>query len=339
MNASSARLPPQILAATSLLLAFAQPAWQSGSQLPGQPPADEASAVTFRAETNLALVRFQVVAKKNDFVTDLRADEIELREDGIPQKIASFQGGRLNPRTSPIDIHLLFDCSGSIQQARLLDPHIFSANLLDEFAHVRIAIWGFSGKSLVYFTAPTRDANRLNGAMEAVRGMQPGATPLYRSLAEVASRLASAGGDSIRMIVVVSDGLDDSKKDDAERTAQSAGIEVFPVLVGAQADAASLEASRIPETLQGTLQIMGARRSAFIGLAGFTGGRAFEFPGESPGDLLDQVLKRMAAEIRYDYIVGYSPVSTGSGKPRKVQVVLKDKNRGRIVGGVRDVQR
>ena len=169
--------------------------------------------------------------------------------------------------------------------------------------------------------------------------MQPGATPLYRSLAEVASRLASAGGDSIRMIVVVSDGLDDSKKDDAERTAQSAGIEVFPVLVGAQADAASLEASRIPETLQGTLQIMGARRSAFIGLAGFTGGRAFEFPGESPGDLLDQVLKRMAAEIRYDYIVGYSPVSTGSGKPRKVQVVLKDKNRGRIVGGVRDVQR
>jgi hypothetical protein len=236
----------------------------------------------------------------------------------------------------------LFDCSGSIQQARLLDPHVFSANLLGEFAHVRIAIWGFSGKSLVCFTAPTRDANRLNGAMEAVRGVPPGATPLYRSLAEVASRLASAGGDSVRMIVVVSDGLDDSKKDDAERTAQSAGIEVFPVLVGAQADAASLEASRIPGTfpeLQGTLQIMGARRSAFIGLAGSTGGRAFEFPGESPGNLLDQVLKRMAAEIRYDYIAGYSPVSTGSGKPRKVQVVLKDKNRGRIAGGVRYVQR
>ncbi len=342
MNASAVRWPPLILAAASLLLAFAQP----GSQ----PPASGVPDVTFRAESSLALVRFQVVAAKNDFVTDLRADEIELREDGIPQKIASFQGGRLNPRTSPIDIHLLFDCSGSIQKARLLNPYVFSANLLDEFQNVRIGIWGFSGRTLVYFTAPTRDANRLNGAMEAVRGMPEGSSPIYRSLVEVAGRLSKAAGDSLRMVVVVSDGLpylDAGKKDDAVRAAERAGIELFPALMNAQLSNLDTLPHNHPEftgdwdvlAAEDAARQMRAQKSTFISLAESTGGRAFEFAGRTPEDLLDQILKKMAAEIRYDYTAGYSPSSTGNGKPRRVQVVLKDKNRGQIVGGVRYVQR
>ena len=68
-----------------------QPAQQSSSQEPvGAPP-----AATFRAETNLALVRFQVAAK-SDFVSDLHADEIELREDGIPQKVLKQAGNNLS---------------------------------------------------------------------------------------------------------------------------------------------------------------------------------------------------------------------------------------------------
>ena len=54
-------------------------------------------------------------------------------EDGIPQKVVSFEGGRIYPRVSNIEIHLLFDCSGSIQTPGLLNPRVFSANLLDEF--------------------------------------------------------------------------------------------------------------------------------------------------------------------------------------------------------------
>lgn len=342
MNASAVRLPPLILAAGSLLLAFAQPG--------PQPPASGAPDVTFRAESNLALVRFQVVAKKNDFVTDLRADEIELREDGIPQKIALFQGGRLNPRTSPIDIHLVFDCSGSIQKAQLLNPHVFSANLLDEFENVRIAIWGFSGKTLVYVTAPTRDANRLNGAMEALHEVPAGSSPIYRSLVAVAGQLSKAGGDAVRMVVAISDGLsyaDAATKDDVVRAAERAGIELFPALVNAQLSDLDTLPHNHPEfafdleilAAEDAARRMRMQKSTFVSLAESTGGRAFEFAGETPEDLLDRILKQMAAEIRYDYTAGYSPASTGSGKPRRVQVVLKDKNRGQIVGGARYVQR
>jgi VWFA-related protein len=293
--------------------------------------------VTFRADTNLVLVRFQVVARTKDFVADLRPDEIALRVDGAPQEIALFEGGKLYPRVSDIEVHLVFDCSGSVQQAGVLNPRAFSANLLDEFQNVRIAIWGFSGKSLVYGTAPTRDPARLNAAMEAVRGMKQGATPLYRSLTEVAGRVASAAGDSVRMIVVVSDGLDDSAKGDAERTARSAGISVFPVLVDVGAQVVPPQYLGSP-ALDGILERANARHAAFIGLADATGGRAFEFQGKSPDDLLDQILKRMAAEIRYDYVVGYYAPSTAKRGLRQVQVTLKNPSRGRVVGGVRDVQ-
>jgi hypothetical protein len=40
-----------------------------------------------------------------------------------------------------------------------------------------------------------------------------------------------------------------------------------------------------------------------------TGGRSFEFPGEAPDDLLNQILNRISSVIRRDYIVGYSPVA------------------------------
>ena len=332
MSTSASRLPPLFLAA--LLLSCALPAAQLGPPPPGSPPANGTTEVTFRAESNLALVRFQVIGKKNDFVADLRADEIELREDGVPQKIALFEGGKLNPRASNIDIHLLFDCSGSVQQAGLLNPHAFSANLLEEFQNVRIAIWGFSGRSLGYFTAPTRDPGRLTGAMESVREMKPDSTPLYRSLAEVIGRLASAAGNAVPMVVVISDGQDEGKDADAVRAAQSAGIPVFPALVNSELDWLGRGSySYLTDNAQRQI----TEQSRFAALADSTGGHAFKFAGKIPENLLDQILKQMAEEIRYNYTVGYYPTSGGKSGSRKVQVVLKDSIRGRIVGGSRNV--
>jgi hypothetical protein len=131
-------------------------AGQSGPPSSGQQTAQEPPAALFRTETNLALVSFQVISGGNAFISDLSADEIELREDGIPQKIAMFEGGRFYPHLSSVEIHLLFDCSGSVQKANALDPHVFSANLLNEFPNVSVAVWGFSERTLVNLTAPTR---------------------------------------------------------------------------------------------------------------------------------------------------------------------------------------
>jgi VWFA-related protein len=295
---------------------------QPGLQAPAQGRSDEAQGAIFRTETNLALVSFQVVAKNDDFVADLRADEIELREDGVPQKVALFEGGRLNPRVSSMEVHALFDCSSSMSSKGVSGPGVFHANLLDEFPNVSIGIWGFSGPTLSKFTAPTRDSAVLLKAIDEVRGMRRGSTPLYGSLVAAARALAASPGDSLRLMVPISDGHpfhEEATQEGAARAARSAGIPIYPVLVGIYPYADPIQAR-------------------FVELANLTGGRAFEFPGVPPDNLMDVILKRLAEQIRYSYTAGYYPSSSGKSGPHNVQVVLNNSGRGTVVGGMRSVQ-
>ena len=305
-----------------LFLAGAQP----GSQSPAKGRSDEAPAAIFRTETNLALVSFQVVTKRDAFIADLHADEIELLEDGVPQKVALFEGGKLYPRASSMEAHVMFDCSGSIRSNKwakgVLDPRVFKANLLDEFPNLRIAIWGFSGSGLGLYATPTRDSAALGAAISGVIGMTPGSTPLYGSLATVARRLTASRGDTLRLIVVISDGRSYAEKAtqaDAVGAATSGGIPIYPVLVDAYL-------------------LRDQAQSSFVQLGSLTGGRAFEFTGAPPDDLVGVVLNRLAEQIRYSYTVGYYPASTGKRGAHMVQVVLKSSSRGTVVGGARDVQ-
>jgi Ca-activated chloride channel family protein len=295
---------------------------QSGAQSPAQGRSDEAPDAIFHTETNLALVSFQVVTTRNRFVEDLRAAEIELLEDGVPQKVALFEGGRL----SGMEVHVMFDCSGSMWSSKwskgVFDPRVFDANLLDEFPNVRIGIWGFTGSGLGYFTTPTRDPVKLGDAISGLSGMPPGSTPLYSSLVSVARRFEASPGESARLIVVISDGrpyADEATQADAASAARSAGIPIYSVLVG-------------------LLRYPDAQQFSFERLGSLTGGRAFEFTREPPDDLLGAVLKRLAGQIRYRYTAGYYPASTGESGVHKVQVVLKSSRRGTVVGGVKSVQ-
>lgn len=301
---------------------------RSGSQFPAPLRSGESSVPTFRAETNLALVAFQVVTSKNVAVTNLRPDEIELLEDGVPQKVALFEGGELYPHVSRIEAHVVFDCSDSMWSGKfskgVFDPRVFNAAILDEFPNLRISIWGFSGRGLGLYSTPTRDSAALTAAISGVIGRSPGSTPLYSAVAAVAGRLGASPGDSLHLIVVVSDGhpsaSDKVQQTDVAAAARNAGIPIYPVLVDAQ------QRSDKPQ-------------SAFVKLAGLTGGRAFVFRGATPDDLVGAVLKRLAEQIRYSYTAGYYPVHDEAGGLHRVQVSLKHPGRGTVLGGVRNVQR
>ncbi len=68
------------------------------------------SVSTFTAEANLAVVRFQVHPKKGELIRNLVPDDIEIRADGAPQKIAVFEGLPAHPRSVPVRrSRLLFD--------------------------------------------------------------------------------------------------------------------------------------------------------------------------------------------------------------------------------------
>jgi len=303
------------------LILFAQ------SVLCGQSAPPASAAPIFRSDSALALIRFQAVSQ-DGYLLDLNAAEIELQEDGVPQKIALFEGGN-SLRTSLTEVHLLFDCSNSVQTAGPFNPKAFDSYILDRFQNASIAIWGFNSK-LRNFTDPTRNSASLNRAMEAIRHMKEGNTPIYASIGKVIDRLTKAKTEAVRMIVPVSDGLpfgDGGTHESAARAAKRAGIALYPALIYSLRLRGTGSAGAWQEQLE------------FMGTAAQTGGRAFEFSGIDADDLMDRILQGIATEIRTEYVAGYYPASTGTPRLHKVQVVLKDMARGRIVGGARDIRR
>jgi len=306
-------------------------------ETPGTSPSPPAAPpVTFRTTSQLALIGFQIISKKGQLIRDLKPEEIELREDGVPQKIAVFEGGAGRARTIPVEVALLFDCSLSVEVAGALNTRVFQQNILDEFENLTVAIYGFSD-SLVRATKPTRDPAILKKAADSVRTITPLNTPLFGAIADTARDFGSGGGTAIRMMAILSDGEsywpgDLERTEEAVRAARESGISLYPVM---------LAKSAVTETRLGVtapVAVHPARvesASDFTGLASATGGRSLSELMNT--DVLPSVLRSIATQIRGSYVAGYYPPSSPTPKPHNVEVVLRPKNRGRIYGGIRTV--
>jgi len=281
------------------------------------------SGPTFRTETSLAVVRFQVRPKKGEPIRNLLSGDIEVREDGVAQKIALFEGGRANPRTVPVEISLLFDCSASVDRIAALNARVFRENLLDEFPNASIAIYGFSD-NLVRFTKPTRNADALKRALDRVASIPQRDTPLFGSIADTVRDAAATGVNVVRMVVIFSDGVsewpgDGGRSGEAARVAEESGAALFPVILDKSAAANSTDSA-------GSIH-------DFMNLASATGGRGFQ--GFMGTDVLPIILKAVASEIRCDYVAGFYLPASGQRKSHKIEVVLRSKDSGQLYGGSR----
>jgi VWFA-related protein len=334
---------------------------QSNPPGPAQAPAGEAVAPTFRAETNLVLVRFQFAAKKGSPATDLGPEEIELREDGIRQKIAVFQGGQLHPQSVPVEVNLLFadlrPPSGAVGPS-WMRSQAFDLSAIDDHERVSIAIWAI-GKNLVRLASPTRDANRLRQAMDGLWQVwaNTGRTeraPLFGAVATLAHEAAQGRTNVVRMLVVVTNDVDSfhDKNGVAEavRAARDAGIPIFPVL-----DRSAVGTSQASVNYDDKLKSSGLTATdfekmnnsgvgappgypplvdEFLALAKTTNGRSLTVDYLSSGNTFNQVFKWLGEQIRGDYVAGFYPASPSGRKPHKIQVMLKDSKRGQIAGDV-----
>jgi VWFA-related protein len=301
------------------------------------------------ATANPLMVRFQFQPKKGPPATDLVPADIEIREDGKPQPVVLFEGGRT--RSLPVHVNLLFDCDRTALAGIPLDPELFQESLLKAHENVAVGIYGFRGAP-VRLTAPTRDPARLKKALDAAVFPHAATTFLFDHIRMVVLDTA-ANGPAIRMLVILSraqpgtaGGTESSEKDlfaPTVRTAQGAGVAVYPVLLrlpfGIQASdsntAISASArggsSRNTMTLASPDQSMLRSVGDFNNLGSATGGESFE--ALSNTNFLPEILKSISKAIQDDYVAGFNPFSTGGTKRHKVEVVLRDKNRGRIVGG------
>jgi VWFA-related protein len=298
----------------------------------------------------LALVRFQVAPEKGKAVTDLRPADIEIREDGAAREVVMLQGGAGNPREIPVEVSLLFDCSRTALSSGTLDAGLFTQMLLGEFPNVSIAIYGFS-PGLTRLARLTRDDGELTKALEAPLRIHPLSTFLMDHISRVMVDAASSEGAAVRIVVAVSTGRTDQGSSSAaaqqERyqravsIAQQANIAAYPVmLIGSLAtqDATPAAAPLSPGTrvrsgplpTQTDIQESTVLRTVgnFVDLGSVTGGRRFEVL--SGGNMLPTVLKQIADDFRSEYVAGFQVSPSGEKKRHKIEVVMRNKERGRI---------
>jgi len=189
---------------------------------------------------------------------------------------------------------------------------VFDENLLEEHENVALAIYAFSD-DLVRLTGPTRDGPALRKAMDAVRAVPAGDTPLFGDIAETARDAASIGGNATRMMVIFSDGEstrggDSSRAAEAIQVAQELGTALCPV---------RLPGIRVTFRPQSEWELLKLQSiGSFMTLASATGKEAFDAVGNQ--DVLPAILKSLANHVRYDYVAGFYPASTGGRKRHKV---------------------
>jgi len=321
--------------------------------------------------------------KKGKYVEDVRAEDIELHEEGVPQKVAVFEGpqsGEGGRRRIPVEVILLLDVSLSVMNRNLLDSFSVKETLLDGLGEdVGVAVYGFAGK-LRRLTRPTREVERIKAALEAAYAYAHGGTRLYEAIMQTARDAASTGTSARRLMLVLSDGFSTTAADpeDSATVASAFGIQVYPVVLGHErvvrqateggglgqgaagvpgrqspwgnrpppgAGAMSRQAGggRLGESQrmerEARAKEQERQQAEFAGVGEKTGGRSFDVKVVNNA-MIRRMLESVVREAQAEYVAGYYPApSGGTREARRVRVLLKEKELGKLIGGSRVVLR
>lgn len=369
-----------VWSAALCLLMAALPAHsqQPGPEASQQAPSETDPGLVIRTETQLVLVPFHVI-HKNKYVDDLKPDEIQLLEDGVPQKIAIFEGSQgsesggsaSTARTIPIEMVLLLDVSLSVMNRSLLDSFSIKETLLDGLGEdVSVSIYAFA-EEVMRFTGPTRDMETLQIALDQSYGFADLGTRLYEAIMQTCEDAAGTGTNATRVMIILSDSFSttDMMSDKAVMVAKYHGFTLYPVILGHERVVERALASRggmggvggrgnvwggqrLPGIGRGPGGQQNAQISAgrgrereslmaeFADMGEATGGRSFD-PSTVNNMMVRGILRSVVNQVKAQYVAGYYPLSSGEDKKlHQVRVkLLKKKRKGRLHGGERLVAR
>ena len=256
---------------------------------------------SYKTGVDVAGFTVTVVTRTGETVSDLKAEDFDVREDGVAQTVSYFAVGAAEDAV-PLHIGLLFDTSESMEK-----DLAFSRNAAIKFLKTFSRAVDFT---LVEFADDVRAARfaqtEFPRLVERIRsGKAKGKTSLYDA---VTIYLGSAFEQSGRKVLVIfTDGDDTSSSRRWDETLRL------------------LRASDVTVYSMGFLSNRGSARlvlqSKLMDIARLTGGRAV-FPGTMKE--LDPLYASIASEIQSQYVLGYVPTNTArDGKWRKVEIKLK----------------
>lgn len=278
-----------------------------------------------RTETDVTNLPFTATDKDHRFITTLRAEDLRVLEDGVPQTLFTFQ----RETDRPLAIAFLIDVSIS-QEDTLPAEKAAVRTFIEKVVQSKkdqVALIPFTG--LAYLEQPlSRDLLSVYRVLETVevaapaylgsgrplRGIvsgpglpappDPGSTAIWDAVALTSNNvLANAPGLRRRAIILLSDGLNTSsrlsEKEAINRVLAAEGV-VYTIGIGSKRE--------------------GLDRGALRNLAEGTGGRAF-FPDKKFD--LDAAFAEIERELRTQYLIAYSSTNKKrDGSYRKITIEI-----------------
>ena len=245
-------------------------------------------------------------------VTSLDRSAFTLKEDGVPQAIASFAPARL-----PITIAVLVDTSSSMRLGGRID---FARRGAETFLGAvapedRLIVLSFDD-TVKGEREPTTDRKTLKQRLGAI--VPGGGTALYDALFQTAETLTGIEGR--RAIVLLSDGRDQALKEN-----EPGSLHLFEeALERVQRSDAAVYAIGLGPRLDQEMDLekRHSLKDLLTTLATQTGGRVY-LP-QRPG-ILDEVYRQVAADLKDQYLLAYSSTNTArDGRWRAIEVAVAD---------------
>ncbi|MGB2605825.1 MAG: VWA domain-containing protein [Candidatus Sulfotelmatobacter sp.] len=321
-----------ILLCTALSVgALSAAAQDPGSSIPpgqkptdAQKPEDQGPAETLKVNVNVVGLFFNVKDKHGALIPNLTKDDFQVLEDGKPQTIKYFAA----ETNLPLTLGILIDSSGSQRNVLDMEKQVggaFLRQILTDKDEAYVIDFNVDAELVQDYT---RDVHRLQAALNKVRintgfvnpvpgagnpvptGNQAG-TVLYDAVYLSAhDMLAKEVGR--KAMILLTDGEDEGSRlkiRDAIEAAQKADAIVYVLLCADRG-------------FYGSFQVGYSGEGEMHKLTEATGGRVINVGNKF--DKLREAFDQVAAELRSQYNLGYTPTNTVlDGSYRKLEVKNK----------------
>src|ERR1700682_4986349 len=321
-----------VLRALLLMLLFAGLSAASAQQ--SAPPPDQnqnrpdqdqdQSAATLKVNVNVVQLFFNVKDKKGALIPNLTKEDFQIFEDGTPQTVKYFNA----ESNLPLTLGIMIDASGSQRNVLDMEKEVgaaFLRQILRDKDEAFVISFDISVDLLQDFT---RDVHRLQTALNKAKvnvdytsggipGMGGGPVPTHNAPGTLLyDAVYLAGHDMLakevgrKAMILLTDGQDEGSRlkiQDAIEAAQKSDSIVYVLLCADRG-------------FYGGMGYFG--ESDMKKLTEQTGGRLINVGNKL--DKLKEAFDQIAAELRSQYNIGYTPTNTKQdGSYRKLEIKCK----------------
>ena len=275
---------------------------------PGDKPQAQLPAFSESAGSEYVLVPVVVLDKKGRFVEGLEKKNFQLRVQGVPVQLDTFE----NDNNAAVSFAFLIDTSGSMKLANKIEWAKAAVRKIvgQRKAGDDFALFAFAEDEVRLVADFSRDPSRLLSGLDGLEA--GGKTALFDAVAAVPSRMM-AGKNGKRAIILFTDGVDNASKLKPEEMAEILQQVSIPVYAVGMKNASF---DRLTDEERSQLSVDTLRM-----LAASSGGKMF-LPGGDED--LGPTAEKIGTEVRKQYLLGFTPSGQGELKYRILVVsVLK----------------